>query len=139
MTLYNKSQLQKKAEPVFKKHGVNKLYATEDGQIFLLDNRANLHAGGKLRVFPLYAEAKAEIKTEANDGSQEPFLNVKNLLASLKGKTAEELSEAMVKEIAGQNRKSAVAGIQEMLDEAVNVPEGDPENKTKTDDKEEQA
>ena len=49
----SKDELLELAKPVFDKYGVNKVYGTSDGNIFLMSNRAELHAGTNQTVYTL--------------------------------------------------------------------------------------
>lgn len=57
---------------------INQVFGTEDGQIFLDENRANLHAGRKekkLKVYPISrgdAEQAAKKESKAKDESTAP-------------------------------------------------------------------
>ena len=65
---YSKAELEKKAKDVFKEYSnANSLFATTDGQFFLDQNRANLHAGAKGNVIEIENdfEDQSENKVEA--------------------------------------------------------------------------
>lgn len=52
MKSHSIKELQEIAQPYFEKYGVKKLYATADGQVFLNNGRAQMHAG-KGKVYPI--------------------------------------------------------------------------------------
>ncbi|MBX7204152.1 MAG: hypothetical protein K1X81_01895 [Bacteroidia bacterium] len=139
----SKAELQKIAAPMFEELNVKKLYGTTDGQIFLLDSRARLHAGKKLTVYQLDKE-EPEAKTAAtkaktpdanagegagqtanadntgNNGGGE-VLNLPLSVKAITEKVAEEtninvLKEMLLAEVGGPNRKSAVAAIEKGIE-----------------------
>lgn len=150
----SKAELQKMAAPMFERFGVKKLFGTTDGQIFLLESRASLHAGSNLTVYALEKEEKAQepeapaAKTATatddntgNQGEQNPGaentgtgegnpggegeqhevvnlpLSVKALTEKANGETdLEVLKNMLLDEVAGPNRKSAVAAIEKRLE-----------------------
>ena len=70
---YNEKELKEKADQVFAEFpDAKKVFATLDGNVFLMENRARLHAGNKGRVIPFdrpIEETKKELK--ANDSTKE--------------------------------------------------------------------
>ena len=110
MKRYSKVELQEAAKPHFEKLKVNKLYATTDGQFFLLENRANLHAKSSLTVYKLENEEQAAPQGE-NTTEKQP--TVKELLEQLERiDDLETLNDMLLTEIAGQNRSTAVKSIE---------------------------
>lgn len=64
---YSEAELKEKANQTFADYpAAKKVYATVDGNIFLQENRANIHVGPKGMVYPFDrpAEAAAEAKGE---------------------------------------------------------------------------
>lgn len=108
---YSKAELQEAAKKHFKKLGVNKLYATTDGQFFLLENRANLHAGKNLTVYKLEQESEPEQGQPARKAEKQP--TVKELLEQVdRIDDLATLTEMLHTEVAGQNRSTAVKSIE---------------------------
>ena len=66
---YSESELKGLAEKVFEQYPTeNEVFATSDGNVFLLKNRAELHAGPKGNVYPFKREVKTEaVELKAND------------------------------------------------------------------------
>lgn len=109
MKTYSLEELQKMARIYFDRYQVKKMFATADGQFFLLQNRADLHARNNLKVYPIENEdAPAEALKRVMDS-----LSVKDLTAKLQ--TIDNLSQVqdlLFDEVAGANRKTAVAVIE---------------------------
>lgn len=117
----NRAELQKKAEPQFEKLGVNKLYGTSDGQLFLLSSRAHLHAGSKLSV---YALTKDEGNKPADSESEGPEFTVAQIKEHIKEeKDLEKIKSMMLDEVSGPNRKSAVAAFEKRIEELATAVE----------------
>lgn len=58
---FSKDELRAKAQEVLKQHPTTKeVYATVDGQIFFMKNRAELHSKDKIYTFGRDPEGKAE-------------------------------------------------------------------------------
>lgn len=109
-TTYSLDQLQQMAGEHFARLGVNKLFATSDGQFFLLENRARLHAGKKGSVYPI-ENAGGESATQ-----EAPSKSIAEIKAALEGADLPTLQTMLHEEVAGANRKGAVAAIQKALD-----------------------
>lgn len=108
---YNEAQLAERAKERFETLKVNKLYATSDGSFFILENRARLHAGPKGNVY----------KLAANEGAT-PDSIVSVSIKDLKTRVANEtelqaLTDMMLREVGGANRKGAIDAIQVRIDE----------------------
>lgn len=66
--VYKKSELEELAKETFKKYPkARKVFATVDGNIFLDENRADLHAGKKGTVIPLDNPTSIEEKEAEKD------------------------------------------------------------------------
>lgn len=117
--LLSKSELENKAKDYFKKLGVSKLYATSDGQLFILESRAKLHAGNGGQVHEMTTDEKPE---EAKDDSQAEVsafskMSVKELKEAIAGLDLETLHIVLADEVQNQNRKSAVELIEAKIAE----------------------
>lgn len=132
MKTFSKAELQALAKPLFTKLGVSKLYATTDGQFFILPNRATLHAGKTLTVYEL--ESEAEEVAEAN-GEENAQLKVKDIVAAIAEETdMEVLKKYLFDEIGGPNRASAVKAIEKRLETVVSGLNKDTEKTDVNDD-----
>lgn len=61
----SESELKELAQGVFEQFpNAKEVYATSDGNIFLSENRANLHAGKDGNVYPFKREEKAAVETQ---------------------------------------------------------------------------
>lgn len=142
---YSKEKLQEMAAVHFAKLGVDKLYATSDGQFFLLASRASLHAQKAHTVYALKAEKpkaqppmEPEIKTEGpttsgevqnNEPAIEPVEpnqpagpdepappSIAVLTEMIKDETdLAKLNHMLLDEVAGLNRKGACAAIEKRI------------------------
>ncbi|CDF80573.1 hypothetical protein BN863_28610 [Formosa agariphila KMM 3901] len=112
---YSKADLQKKAQGVFKSYpDADKLFATTDGQFFLDQNRANLHAGAKGKVIEVENDAVLE-STETKTGKT---LKAEDLIANAKDiETIEAVEAAIVQETEGKNRTTVLAAYDARIDE----------------------
>lgn len=109
------AELQREAQKYFEKYGVNKLYATTDGQIFLLESRAILHAG-KGKVHTIEKEEEVAETSEA-----QKRLTAKEITAFLAVATDVEVVRQMLNdEVGSANRKSVVSAIEKRLEELAN-------------------
>lgn len=123
MKSYSLTELQEQAKKHFDKLGVQKLYATTDGQFFLLENRARLHAGPKgmvhcIEIKPTSSEVHNEaLVKEVEDMAATAPLSIPALKKEIVGKSLEELHQLLTDEIAGGNRKGAV----EVLEKAISA------------------
>lgn len=108
-------ELQEMAQEHFRKLGVKVLYATSDGQFFVLENRAMLHAGAGGVVRTILDEGAAEVRAEALT------LDEIREAAALLDKT-ESLREMMLEEVAGANRPEAFSIIEARMVELLSAP-----------------
>ena len=69
METFSIEELKLRAQGVIEKNGLKVVYATEDGQIFFDENRANLHASGKMEVYPFRREVAAQKETSEEDAA----------------------------------------------------------------------
>lgn len=78
---YKKAELKEKAEEVFKNYpSAKKAFATTDGNVFLMKNRADIHAGKDGQVFDfenenVKAETPAETVAKGNKDVSVPAAN----------------------------------------------------------------
>lgn len=94
---YSESELEGFAQKTFEQYPTAKeIFVTEDGQCFLMKNRAELHAGAKGKVYTF------EKKTEAEKPA--PKMNAKDTIAAIK---AAETLEALAA-FSADDRKSVV-------------------------------
>lgn len=71
MKTFSKTQLQEAAKPVFKKYGTDELFATEDGKLFLEENKAINHSlKVKQKVIKLEGQGKETAKDPITPKSQ---------------------------------------------------------------------
>lgn len=72
---YSESQLKDLAQTAFEQYpNAKQVFATEDGQCFLMLNRAELHAGPKGKVYPFERETSEKVIA----------LNAKDTIAAIK-------------------------------------------------------
>lgn len=110
MKLLTLSELKENAKEHFNRLQVNKLFATTDGQFFLMENRAQLHAGTG-NVHRIDNEEPAE-----NPESKTPEMTVKELTAKVAlMEDINEVQHLLLAEIAGPNRATAVKAIEERI------------------------
>ena len=104
---YSRAELMGIARLVIEQYGVNIVYATADGQMFLMENRAKLHAG-KGVVYEINAEEAGISPVQ----DPEPELTVKEIEKAV-GETSdlEALAMMLNDEAGGKNRKTAVKAI----------------------------
>lgn len=95
MKLYSLSELQKMAAERFERLQVQKLFATSDGQFFLIENRARLHAG-KGNVYTIHKEEASEAEHAHIDELRE----IANGTTSI-----DALRDMMMQEMQGANRQ----------------------------------
>lgn len=110
MKLYGLKELQELAAAEFQRLQVNVLYATSDGQFFLLKNRAQLHAG------------KGHVYTIEKEGAHRPAIDpriegAELVLKLLKTTDINEVNKMLLDEIAGANREDHVFTITHRMDE----------------------
>lgn len=110
MKTYSKQKLAQRALQVLNKHHVDAVFATSDGQIFLSQNRANLHAkelGGRVSVYPFTItdtfvpeETKIPTPTISNeDGDKEEKDPDDNEVDRIDARTLEDVEKMSVKEL----------------------------------------
>ncbi|MFY0714124.1 hypothetical protein J1D01_10635 [Seonamhaeicola sp. NFXS20] len=111
---YSKAELEKKAQAVFKNYPkAKKVFATTDGQFFLDQNRANLHAGAKGKVI----EINDVIEEETEDTSIKPK-SAEALINEAKSiETIEAVEAAKEVETKGKNRSTVIAAYDARIDE----------------------
>jgi len=109
MKTYSLNELNERAKEHFDQLQVNKLFATSDGQFFLMENRAQLHAG-KGTVHKIKNEEPSEgIKPT----EEEKPTTVKELLVQIEQiEDVTTLNDMLMAEISGQNRSTAVKSIE---------------------------
>ncbi len=106
------AELQAEAQPLLKRYGVNKMFATSDGQFFLIHSRAALHAGSIHTIYPVGLEVDAN---ETDTDKPDP-LSVKAIAELIsEEKDLGLLHSMLLDEIAGQNRKTATAAIEKRI------------------------
>lgn len=117
--LLSKSELENKAKVYFKKLGVSKLYATSDGQLFILESRAKLHAGSGGQVHEMTTDERPEVAKDdsANEASVYAKMSVKELKEAIADLDLETLHKVLADEVQKQNRKSAVELIENKIAE----------------------
>lgn len=94
---YSESKLEGFAQNTFKQYPTAKeIHVTEDGQCFLMKNRAELHAGAKGKVYSF------ERKNEAEKAA--PEMNAKDTIAAIKETENLEALEAF----SADDRKSVI-------------------------------
>lgn len=130
--MMSKDELQELAAQMFDKYGVDKLYGTTDGNIFIMHNRAALHAGSKLTIYTLLKPADSSDPQEKELNETTDQYTIRELKEALKGmEDPEVIREWLGDEVGGQNRKGAVNAIEERLGEVVSTTKA-AENTTKT-------
>lgn len=119
---FSLAELQKEAAPHFARFNVDTLYATVDGQFFLLENRARLHAGTSGTVYQLKKEPTAEAIAEATndtvgtESADKVVLSITALKKAVADKTLDELHTMLDEETNGGNRKGAIAVIEAAIE-----------------------
>ncbi|MRG45503.1 hypothetical protein GFS24_10275 [Chitinophaga sp. SYP-B3965] len=111
MKRYSKEELSSMAGEHFIRLGVSKLYATTDGQFFILENRAQLHAGSSLTVYKLEDPGNQAPASEDKKPLtlKELSIRVADLL------DMEQLQILLHEEVAGTNRSGAVKIIEDRI------------------------
>lgn len=117
MKTFSKKELTEKAAPVFKNHpkaGV--LYATTDGQFFLNKNRRDLHANASnLGIYDISRDESPLTPEGGTEPKLPSVAKLKDLVAEIDDE--DELSALLETEKNGENRKTAVAAIEERIAE----------------------
>lgn len=119
MKKYTKSELKKEAQKQMKNQKVNKCFATEDGQFFILKNRAKLHA---------FANNKMELFEFENDGTNDAPKDKKETKAGKKKVTADAAIKAIEKaetveevlDILGDDKRKTVKDAADLRIELLN-------------------
>lgn len=113
---YSKAELEKKAQGVFKDYPkANKVFATTDGQFFLDENRANLHAGAKGKVIEIANDGGSEDKT-SKDGVK-PKSAEALITEAATIETIDLVEVAKEVEAKGKNRSTVIAAYDARIDE----------------------
>lgn len=114
---YSESKLEEFAQKAFEQYPTAKeIHVTEDGQCFLMKNRAELHAGAKGKVYSF------ERKNEAEKAA--PEMNAKDTIAAIKETENLEALEAF----SGDDRKSVVEAFNKRKAELEQVNETEVES-----------
>jgi len=116
-SIYSQQELIELSKEHFKRLGVRKLYATSDGQFFLLYNRAFLHAKGR-NIYTMEADGDTPLEAYSIAALNALQGNV-NAIADLN-----ELHDMLLEEVGGSNDVNAVSVIQARIDELVGEGEG---------------
>lgn len=118
--VFSKEQLLAKAAPYFKKYKTDTLFAVSDGQIFIAQNPAELHAKGRT-VYVLNPEAAPADSAPAVDVPT--VAEIRKLVEN--ADTVEKLRLLMDEEVKGPNRKSALEAIEKKIKKlaSANSPE----------------
>lgn len=112
---YSKAELEKKAQAVFKDYPkANKVFATTDGQFFLDENRANLHAGAKGKVIEISNDGTDEDNADNSNKpkSAEALINEAKTI-----ETIEAVEAAKEVEAKGKNRSTVIAAYDARIEE----------------------
>jgi hypothetical protein len=135
---YSKSEIKEQSKEVFKNYPTAKVaFATTDGQFFLSENRANLHATAEGKVFKIENEnvqekeaPKAIVKGNKNAANtnddraakmQQAKKEVKALVETIATlETVEAVNEAVKGKTAKSVLKAAAARIEVLNNEAAN-------------------
>jgi hypothetical protein len=114
---YSKSELAKKAVDVFKTYPTaEKIFASNDGQFFLEENRAALHA--KSLKKGQYFEIENEGEASADNSKDSKSKSAEDLIADAKDiETTEAVEAAIVLETEGKNRKTVLAAYDARIQE----------------------
>lgn len=111
--IYNQAQLAEMAKERFETLGVDKLFATSDGQFFLLENRAQLHAGPKGMVHEL---KKGGSKSKGADTGA-ATISISVLETMVKSENdLQKLTDMLLAEVGADNREEAKNIIQARID-----------------------
>ncbi|MFA9212481.1 MAG: hypothetical protein ACEQSR_01355 [Candidatus Methylacidiphilales bacterium] len=139
----SKSELEELAAPIFEDLGVKTLFATADCQFFLLQSRANLHAGKKLQVITITKQETEIVDENAGDSgaadglgsgkdsadgssSEAATLSVKALTEKIAEETdLKLLTNLLHDEVIGLNRKTAVEAIEKRIAITTDMRKGD--------------
>ncbi len=121
MKRYSKTQLKEQATEVFEQYpNTEALYATSDGQFFLKQNRADLHANeNKLSVMTIEKDWKTDSAKDETEKKPAHPVSVKVLQAKVKDTSdVEELKRWLKEEQALEHpRKTAFACLEERIKE----------------------
>lgn len=124
---YSRNQLIEMSVPVFMAHPETSLFATADGQFFILSDRAQMHArknSPALKVYEIDVEESREVATKnadsAKNNTQVSVLlqgGVKSIKAAIVDvQDVEQLKAWIAEEQNSQNRSTAIKAIQDRID-----------------------
>lgn len=122
MKINSRAQLVEKSKSLFSSRNENKLFATTDGQFFVHQDRANMHAQVNretpLKVY-IIDRSETEDQTPVKEAPQPKALPSVAKLKELLPEVSEvgELEAILEQEKSGENRKTAIEAIQERLEE----------------------
>lgn len=121
MKTNSRKQLVEKSKSLFNSRNENKLFATTDGQFFVHQDRANMHAQVN-REIPLkvYKIDRNEVEEDAPKEDEAPkalpsVAKLKELLPEVS--EVGELEAILEQEKSGEDRKTAIEAIQERIEE----------------------
>lgn len=114
---FSKEQLEKKANKVFADYpNAKKVYATADGNCFLLENRANMHAGPKGTVLTFERPVKKEVEKPQEATGESKGTTPTKAVDVIAAITKAESLEAL-KEFESDKRATVVAAFRAKGDE----------------------
>jgi len=149
-TIQRKMKIEDKAKKVLADYNVDKVYAV-DGQIFINENRAVLHAnsagkaGKPLKVVEFKSEESVVHSPQSTDGSQKPDFEaraeavsnaatieeVKALLEGESSKTVQKAGAARIAQLEVENHGDAASG--ESTDDSPQTEDASDNKETNTD------
>ncbi|MEH6405761.1 MAG: hypothetical protein V7767_00625 [Leeuwenhoekiella sp.] len=124
MKTFSRKEIVDKSVEVFKQNKEGKLFATSDGQFFILEDRRNMHAKSQKKPLGTYDIDRSEVETQlakdievtTNDDQKEPTVDdIKALVAE--SSDVAQLESMQEDEKKGKNRKTALAAIEERIAE----------------------
>jgi hypothetical protein len=123
---------------IFKVRTEKVLFATSDGQFFVLKDRAHTHANSQEKKLTVYEIERTEVEDQLSEKTTTPSkedegYTVKELEALVAESSDPKALEGFLQdEKSGKNRKTAIAAIQERIDELAKASEASiSETKTK--------
>jgi hypothetical protein len=123
---------------IFKVRTEGVLFATSDGQFFVLKDRSHTHANSQEKKLTVYEIERTEVEDQLNEkatapDSKDDGYTVKELEALVAETSDPKALEGFLQdEKSGKNRKTAIAAIQERIDELAKASEASTsETKTK--------
>lgn len=121
MKTLSRKELVAKSVAYFKERTEATLFATSDGQFFVFKDRANMHATSTKAPMTVYEIERKEVEDQLAEGSTEgddDGYTVKELKALVAETSDKAVLEAYLEdEKKGENRKTAIAAIEERLEE----------------------